>query len=405
MKTTCFIILACLVSQIRSFGAPSQNAQTTFRRVFLIGLTLTSSEETTPDTPPSQWHRGTHDLVNVVGDVDLGWSAMWDSDIEPPVFWRDKVKGIYALPQPSIGEFRPILTVVELRAGALPQLTKLSGYEFSCRQEELFDSIFSSWKQIVTPGSDATACQKYAKVLYLEPQDLIALHQPWSGRQQELSALLHAAGYPSPVACVPSIVVDTVAGCGTGSSWDDLASTTIRLKPVVVSEQKNEVPISNVAISLANYFGVIEILRETERRILDLLFLKANIREYLQKNVNVTHGALLEHYQKFLQDRQLATEERFRANAILDSVNVELKKNVILKPWLQKISFTAISEGDSVQQDYLEAAQQLSAERIARIDNLLTLVASRDAALADYLRDATTALPRRTSAFSTASSI
>lgn len=389
MKTICLIIFVCLVYELRSFAVASQNAQVTFRRVFLIGVVLTSSGEATLD-PPSRWHRGTHDLVNVVGDVDLGWSALWDSDIEAPAFWQDKVKANYALPLQSIGEFRPILGIVELRAEALPQLTSLSGYEFSCKQEELFDKIFSSWKQQVSPGSEAGACQKYAKVLYLEPKDPIALHQPWSGHQEELSAQLHAAGYPSPVACVPSLVVDTIIACGAGSSWDDLSSTAIRVKPVAVSQPDKEVPVSRVATSLADYFSNIEVLRETERRILNLPFSKSNIHEYLQTRVNATHGSVSEHYQQFLQDRQLAIEERFRANAILDSVNAELKRNVVLRS-SQKISFTAISEGDIVQQDYLEAAQQLSADDIARINNSLTLVANRDAALADYLRDATTA--------------
>jgi hypothetical protein len=366
-----------------------QQEDTAFRRAFLVGVV--NSQENA-DTLPPNVQDSHEDLVSMIGDYGAGSWSLRNVSVKLPAFWLDKVSNVYSAPLETVGAYQSVVALVQLRPQAwLPDAQRLGPYEFSCRQDELFRAIFSSWKHNESLYK-ATSCHQFANVLYLEPQSQIALNPSSAVPQPAITALLRKVGYHFPTACVPSMVVDTLLACGPGSSWDDLSATAIRLKPFTSAVRETMVPISHVALEAIRYFSLIEILDETDQRLSALSFAKLNVGDYLKQQVGRTrHPSLDDRYKQFMKDRQGAMEERFRATEVLARVKDKLGQNTMSNPKVKTLSFPAVSEGDIVQQDYFEGARQMALDRLPRISSLLEVIATRDSALAEYLRDATTA--------------
>jgi hypothetical protein len=89
MKICLAICLALSTFPMRLACASPQH-DPDFRRMFLIGLIVTDGSEITLRPPPT-WEGEKHILVRVVGDADVGFQSLWETKLEAPGFWHDKI--------------------------------------------------------------------------------------------------------------------------------------------------------------------------------------------------------------------------------------------------------------------------------------------------------------------------
>ena len=366
--------------------------------VRLLGVDIWHTEN--PRGYHEQWRLAnmsspTTDLATYIpSGVPAGASMLREIQCQTPDFWKDKVSAAYLLGEPG-QEYLIWEAVVELHPNSLLALVgaaQENSATYAEQRDALFDRLFPSWNG--PRAQPADPWPRFASILYLELEesplgssgDLIQGLKPLA---LEMRRLL---GHQNSL-CLPHFLADTLLLCDLGAVLPAGGATAVGMEPLRRRSQKGEIILPETVRNLLRYMASIRLFQHLSTRLKTLPFYTLTLSHYIEQ-LKSKQGLSKGYELQFLNDRQKAAAERLSIHQLVQLFNRKLEYNYVshaAKNGLERSIKIDIQPAHPYHYYYLDRLTQAFSDTVKEVQEASERIVRQESALADYLRDATTA--------------
>lgn len=316
---------------------------------------------------------------------------------QPDHPWQDDILFAGVMELPLIEGYEGLLYVVGLLPDALPRLIG-DGVQFSEEANGLFEALSLNVKGERVPAS--SRLPHHPSVLYCRP-DIHCDSNAFQNAVVGLKAL--ETQFPPWLrqrgsALAPEFLMDSILLPGVGVVGHDEHITVVTFEKAQeerTSDWPNSRPVlSKVVMDLIRYFAALRLVTDLERRVRKLPFYAQTVDRYLQEfrpgNIARRRNLLQLYESKFLADRQQAIDEILEIRREAGKLDAFLQRfNLVTQtPTLREVGLSFAIKSPDSRIDLIDWIRQFDSRR-QDLDDAAKLARDREAALADYLRDAT----------------
>jgi hypothetical protein len=328
-----------------------------------------------------------------------GFHAFWKIDPHLPDFWKDKVEATY-LRWENNREYLTWVCMIDLQPdvlGKLGEKARESPKDYIIQLDTLFDAIFPPWAG--NRAQPTNTWPRFAYMLYLEPQEAITLFDSrdvldidhvW----QVMEALQSLSVWKEDHASLPHLLHNVLFLFGLGPYRPTCGVTALSLQPLWRQGRDTSLVLPRLVMSFLEYMTYFQIMKHLRFRLKQLPF-SLSLSQYIAQ-LKSGEEISTDYEERFLKDRQDVISERLSIKQSVQAFSRELALNPIARAVKSAEGFPLDMVSTSpYRYRYFAILNWDFTQAKVAIKEALAQLISHENALADYLRDISTATVNR----------